>query len=112
MSECIFCKICSGEIPVNVVYENDEVMAFEDANPQAPVHVLVIPKKHFDSIADNVDDETLLALHKGVKEVVKRKQLQDEGFRLVTNAGERAGQTVRHLHIHVLSGQRLSDNMA
>lgn len=112
MSECIFCKISTGEIPVNVVYENHDVLAFEDANPQAPVHVLVIPKKHFDSIAEDVDDETILALMKGVREVVQRKQLNDEGFRLVTNAGKRAGQTVEHLHIHILSGKQLSDSMA
>ena len=108
--ECIFCKLANHEIPTNIVFEDDLVAAFEDANPQAPVHVLVVPKAHYENIIDNVPAETLAAMANAVKEVARIKGL-DEGFRVITNKGEAAGQTVMHLHWHVLGGKTLGEGL-
>ena len=89
MCDCIFCKIANHEIPSTVVYEDDQVIAFDDLNPQAPVHTLVIPKK---------------------QEVAKAKGLED-GFRVISNKGVNAGQTVMHFHMHVLGGKNLGENL-
>ena len=110
MSDCIFCKLANHEIPTNIVFEDDLVAAFEDANPQAPVHVLVVPKAHYENIIDNVPAETLAAMANAVKEVARIKGL-DEGFRVITNKGEAAGQTVMHLHWHVLGGKTLGEGL-
>ena len=110
MSDCIFCKLANHEIPTNIVFEDDFVAAFEDANPQAPVHVLVVPKAHYENIIDNVPAETLAAMANAVKEVARIKGL-DEGFRVITNKGEAAGQTVMHLHWHVLGGKTLGEGL-
>ena len=106
--ECIFCKLANHEIPTNIVFEDDLVAAFEDANPQAPVHVLVVPKAHYENIIDDVPADTLAAMANAVKEVARIKGL-DEGFRVITNKGEAAGQTVMHLHWHVLGGKTLGE---
>ena len=108
--ECIFCKLANHEIPTNIVFEDDLVAAFEDANPQAPVHVLVVPKAHYENIIDDVPAETLAAMANAVKEVARIKGL-DEGFRVITNKGEAAGQTVMHLHWHVLGGKTLGEGL-
>ena len=108
--DCIFCKLANHEIPTNIVFEDDLVAAFEDANPQAPVHVLVVPKAHYENIIDNVPAETLAAMANAVKEVARIKGL-DEGFRVITNKGEAAGQTVMHLHWHVLGGKTLGEGL-
>ena len=110
MSDCIFCKLANHEIPTNIVFEDDLVAAFEDANPQAPVHVLVVPKAHYENIIDNVPAETLGAMANAVKKVARIKGL-DEGFRVITNKGEAAGQTVMHLHWHVLGGKTLGEGL-
>ena len=110
VSDCIFCKLANHEIPTNIVFEDDLVAAFEDANPQAPVHVLVVPKAHYENIIDNVPAETLAAMANAVKEVARIKGL-DEGFRVITNKGEAAGQTVMHLHWHVLGGKTLGEGL-
>ncbi len=110
MSDCIFCKLANHEIPTNIVFEDDLVAAFEDANPQAPVHVLVVPKAHYENIIDDVPAETLGAMANAVKEVARIKGL-DEGFRVITNKGEAAGQTVMHLHWHVLGGKTLGEGL-
>lgn len=110
MSDCIFCKLANHEIPTNIVFEDDLVAAFEDANPQAPVHVLVVPKAHYENIIDDVPAETLAAMANAVKEVARIKGL-DEGFRVITNKGEAAGQTVMHLHWHVLGGKTLGEGL-
>ena len=101
MCDCIFCKIANHEIPSTVVYEDDQVIAFDDLNPQAPVHTLVIPKKHYSDIADNVH---------AIQEVAKAKGLED-GFRVISNKGVNAGQTVMHFHMHVLGGKNLGENL-
>lgn len=108
--DCIFCKLANHEIPTNIVFEDDLVAAFEDANPQAPVHVLVVPKAHYENIIDNVPADTLAAMANAVKEVARIKGL-DEGFRVITNKGEAAGQTVMHLHWHVLGGKTLGEGL-
>lgn len=109
MCDCIFCKIANHEIPSTVVYEDDQVIAFDDLNPQAPVHTLVIPKKHYSDIADNVPAETMGAMARAIQEVAKVKGLGD-GFRVISNKGVNAGQTVMHFHMHVLGGKNLGEN--
>ena len=109
-NDCIFCKIAAHEIPSTVVYEDDTVIAFDDLNPQAPVHTLVIPKEHYDSIIDDVPAETLAAMTHAIKEVARIKGLSD-GFRVIANTGEHAGQTVRHFHMHVLGGRDLGEGV-
>lgn len=110
MSDCIFCKIAQHEIPASVVYEDDTVIAFEDLNPQAPVHVLVIPKKHYDNVIDDVPAQTLAAMTHAISEVARIKGL-DDGFRIISNKGAAAGQTVMHFHIHVLGGKELGERL-
>lgn len=103
MSDCIFCKIVNKEIPSNFVYEDDAVIAINDLNPQADTHVLVIPKTHVASLADLEDEELMVKLLKGVKATAKKLDLTD--FRTIMNTGAGAGQTVFHLHVHILSGK-------
>lgn len=102
---CIFCKIANKEIPASLIYEDDDIAAFNDLSPQAPVHFLVIPKKHIESL--NILDDTALAGHllKRAKEIAVEKGIHESGYRLVINTNGDGGQTVFHLHIHVL-GQR------
>lgn len=109
MSNCIFCKIISGEIPAKKVFENDNIIAFNDINPEAPVHILIIPKKHIASVNDiteqdiNIIGEIFLA----AKEIAKSQGVSEDGYRVVTNCGEKAGQSVQHLHYHLLGGRNL-----
>ena len=110
MDDCIFCKIARHEIPSTVVYEDDTVIAFDDLNPQAPVHTLVVPKAHYENIVDNVPGEVLAAMAHAVGEVAKAKGLTD-GFRVIANTGAVAGQTVMHLHMHVLGGKDLGEGL-
>lgn len=110
MSDCIFCKIAAHEIPSTVVYEDDLVIAFDDLNPQAPVHTLVVPKAHYENIIDGVPADTLAAMVNAIAEVARIKGL-DEGFRVITNKGEHAGQTVMHVHLHVLGGTSLGEGL-
>ena len=106
MSDCLFCKIGNGEIPSKKVFEDDRMLAFEDINPQAPTHILVIPKKHFADMHDASEDPALLG------EILARTAAiaRDHGirdYRLVANSGAKAGQAVFHLHFHVLGGRRM-----
>ena len=114
LDDCIFCKIAAGQIPSRKVYEDDTVLAFEDVNPQAKVHVLVVPKTHYTDILDisrrGIDD--LGAMMRGVGEVVRAKGLEKNGFRLVNNCGSDGCQSVKHVHIHVLGGEQLSEKMS
>lgn len=103
MDNCIFCKIANKEIPSTLLYEDDFTVAFNDLNPQAPTHVLVIPKKHYASL-NEVDDEIVMgALLNAVKQVTKKLGVTD--YRTVINTGKAAGQEVFHIHLHVLSGR-------
>ena len=109
--DCIFCKIVNGEIPSQKVYEDDLVLAFKDINPQAPVHILVIPKKHIDSaVALTEEDDQLIAhIFKVIREIAKEQDLEN-GFRLVTNVGTDGGQSVKHLHFHILGKKQFGEN--
>jgi histidine triad (HIT) family protein len=108
---CLFCKIINKEIPSDIVYENDDVLCFRDIQPAAPIHVLIVPKKHFDSILDlSETDEGLKAneaVLKAVAEVAKITGCED-GFRLINNCGADGGQTVMHVHFHLLGGVKLN----
>lgn len=108
--DCLFCRIVKGEIPSDKVYEDEHVLAFRDINPQAPVHVLVIPKVHVASIAAFRDDDIELAgrLQIAIRKVAEKEGIVDDGFRVVANTGDNGGQTVLHLHYHVLGGRKLS----
>jgi histidine triad (HIT) family protein len=110
MSACLFCRIVNGDIPAKVVYQDDEVMAFDDINAQAPVHVLVIPKRHVASVQDcQSEDQALLGhLLLTCSRVTRMKQLTESGYRIVTNTGIDGGQTVSHLHLHVLGGRPMT----
>ena len=103
MSDCIFCKIINKEIPSNFVYEDDAVIAINDLNPQAETHVLVIPKTHVASLAELEDEELMVKLLKGVQATAKKLGITD--FRTIMNTGAGAGQTVFHLHVHILAGK-------
>ncbi|MBR2781966.1 MAG: histidine triad nucleotide-binding protein [Oscillospiraceae bacterium] len=108
MNDCIFCKIAAGEIPSTKLYEDELCVAFNDANPMAPVHFLVIPKEHFASAAEVTADNASVIGH--IYEVIAKLASElgiSDGFRVVTNVGSLAGQTVRHIHFHVLSGKQL-----
>ncbi len=111
---CIFCDIIDGKIPSTKVYENDKVLCIRDINPVAPTHVLVLPKKHFDDIIDCSKAEDgavyLDAVSKAVAEVAKIDGL-DKGFRVINNCGEDGGQTVMHLHFHVIGGLKLTEKI-
>jgi len=114
MNDCLFCKIAAGEIPSTKVYEDEHVLAFRDIAPQAPVHVLVIPKKHVSGWYDAKDesDETLARLMRTAAAVAKMEGIVDSGFRVVSNCGADAQQTVKHLHLHVLGGRAMEGKMA
>ncbi len=108
-SDCLFCKILAGEIPADLVYESDTAVAFRDINPQAPLHVLVIPRKHISTINDiEKDDEAIVgSLYTVAKEIAAEAGVEDEGYRAVMNCNEGAGQSVFHIHLHVLGGRAL-----
>ena len=107
--DCLFCKIVAGDIPADIVYESDTALAFRDINPQAPTHVLVIPRKHISTINDiGVDDETLVgSLYTAAREIAAAEGLAEDGYRAVMNCNESAGQSVFHIHLHVLGGKRM-----
>ena len=106
--DCIFCKIIKGEIPTNKVYEDDTVIAFNDIEPQAPVHILIIPKEHIASAAEINESNSSLIAH--VFEVAAKiaKEMNLDGFRIVNNCGDSAGQTVKHIHFHLMSGREFT----
>ena len=110
MSDCLFCKIIAGEIPGNAVFENDKVYAFRDINPQAPVHVLVVPKQHMDNIFQ-CDGETAAALTDAVKQIAASEGVAESGFRVISNCGRDGAQSVNHLHIHLMGGKQLRGQM-
>ena len=109
MSDCLFCKIVHKTIPAKIVHEDDRSLAFDDINPQAPVHTLIIPKQHVPAVRDCLDQPADLLAHllEVCTKVAKEKGLGESGYRIVTNTGRDAGQTVFHLHFHVLGGRHL-----
>ena len=114
MSDCLFCKIMAGEIPSKKVYEDEFTYAFHDIAPQAPVHVLVISKKHTPDVAHCADlnDQELAACLRTCAKVAEMLGLTEGGYRIVNNCGENACQSVKHIHFHVLGGEKLSEKMA
>ena len=107
--ECLFCKIAKKEIPSKIVFENEQILAFRDIDPQAPVHILVIPKKHISGLNDitSRDKELLGELINAVKEIAAKEKVDESGYRLVVNNGRDAGQAVEHIHFHLLGGRKL-----
>lgn len=110
MEDCLFCKISRGEIPSTKVYEDDDFFAFKDINPVAPVHVLVIPKKHIANIASLTKDDADIAgkMLYVVQKVAHLLNIDKDGYRVVFNTGEKAGQTVLHMHAHILGGKEMA----
>ena len=107
MSDCIFCKIANKEINSEIVYENKNVVAFKDLNPKAKIHILIFPKKHYETILDLDEKEIMEDMLTAVKEIAKKYEME-EGFRLINNCKEYGGQEVMHLHIHMLGGEKLT----
>ena len=113
MENCLFCKIIAGDIPSTKVYEDDSVLAFRDIAPQAPTHILVIPKTHIASVAEITAENSGVVAH--IFAVIAKVAAQEgleKGYRVVSNCGDHAGQTVHHLHFHILGGKQLSLEMA
>ena len=106
MSDCVFCMIAGKEIPSNIAYEDDKIIAFHDLDPQAPVHVLLIPKKHFADILE-CDSETFAYMQEIVKKLAVELGIAEKGFRVVINTGEDGQQSVKHLHWHILGGRSM-----
>lgn len=109
MNDCLFCKIIKKEIPSTIVYEDDEILAFKDIHPVAPVHILVIPKKHISSLVDlKPEDEALIGrIYSIINKIAKQENVFESGFRVIVNCGEDGGQEVKHLHFHLIGGKRL-----
>lgn len=108
--DCLFCKIAAGEIPAKLIYEDEQVVAFDDINPQAPHHKLIIPRKHIATLNDLSSDDNVLVGHMAqtAQKIAKDLGIADEGYRLVMNCNRGAGQTVFHIHAHLLGGRHLS----
>jgi histidine triad (HIT) family protein len=109
--ECVFCQIVAGKLPSDIVYQDEDVIAFRDINPQAPTHVLIIPKKHIASLAELAEGEASLMGHMVdiANQLAKREGVAQSGYRLVVNCGQEGGQLVPHLHLHLIGGRKLSD---
>ncbi len=110
MTDCLFCRIKDGEIPCDKVYEDDDVFAFRDINPQAPVHILIIPKQHVATLNDLEDADPAIAgrLLLASRQIAADQGIDDDGYRLVVNCNENGGQDVFHVHLHLLGGRRLT----
>lgn len=113
MEDCLFCKIVKGEIPSDKVYEDEKILCFKDINPEAPVHVLVIPKKHISSINEiSKEDEALIgSIFTVIKTVAEKLGIAEDGYRVISNCNENGGQTVPHIHFHILGGKKLEIHM-
>ena len=107
--DCIFCKIIKKQIPCEIVYEDDKVLGFKDISPQAPVHIVIIPKEHFDDLNCIKEEQTEIIGHIFIvaKKIAKTLDIAESGYRVVTNCGEQGGQSVEHIHFHLLGGRML-----
>jgi len=107
IEDCLFCKIVAGEIPADIVHETKDTLAFRDINPQAPVHILIIPRKHIATIndLDDADKAIVGSLFTAARDIAAAEGLADDGYRVVMNCNEAAGQTVFHIHLHLLGGR-------
>jgi histidine triad (HIT) family protein len=111
--DCIFCQIVAGKVPSNILYQDEEVIAFPDINPLAPTHLLIIPKRHIPSLAHLSEAELSLIGHMVdvANQLAKKEGIAEKGYRLAINCGEQGGQLVPHLHMHLLGGKKLSDKL-
>ena len=109
MEECIFCKIINGQVPSEKVYEDDEILAFKDIQPAAPIHVLIIPKKHIATLMDIEEEDSSLMgkIIQTAKKIAKQLGIEEKGFRLIANCGPDSGQEVMHIHFHLLAGRTM-----
>ena len=109
MEDCIFCKIVKGDLPSEKVYEDENVLAFKDINPEAPIHILIIPKKHIENILDlkEEDKDIINDIFVAINKIANELEIEKEGFRIISNCGENAGQEVMHLHFHMIGGKKL-----
>lgn len=109
MDDCLFCKIIKKEIPSEIVYEDNEILAFKDINPIAPVHILVIPKKHISSLKEMTNEDELVIgkIHTVINKIAQEQGLSQQGYRVINNCGKDAGQEVMHLHFHLIGGKKL-----
>lgn len=108
--DCIFCKIINKEIPSSIVYEDDEILAFKDIAPLAPVHIVVIPKKHIEKITQiSEEDEAVIGkIYTVINKIAEEQGIAEDGFRVIINCGENGGQEVKHIHFHLLGGTKLN----
>ena len=113
MKDCLFCKIINGEIPSEKVYENEEILAFKDIQPAAPIHILVIPKKHITSLAhlEKEDEKVVGKIYTVINEIAEKQGFKEDGYRVIVNCGENGGQEVMHLHFHLLAGKKLGEKI-
>ena len=113
MEDCIFCKIIKKEIPSTIIYEDDKVIAFNDVNPAAPIHILVVPKKHIETLlyVSDQDNELISYVYQIINKIAKEKGFANNGFRVIVNCGKDSGQEVMHIHFHVLGGKKLGDKI-
>lgn len=111
--ECIFCEIVAGRVPSEILYRDEEIIAFRDINPQAPTHLLIIPKKHIASLAQLTEAEALLAgrMVNVANQLAKREGVSEKGYRIIVNCGRQGGQLVPHIHLHLLGGRQLSGTL-
>ena len=111
--DCVFCKIVAGEIPSDILYRDDELVAFRDINPQAPVHLLIIPRAHIPSLTKLTESQTPLMGHivNAANQLAKREGVSESGYRVVVNCGQQGGQLVPHLHMHLLGGRKLAGTL-
>ena len=109
LKDCLFCKIAAGEMETDFVYQDEKVVAFKDLNPQAPVHLLIVPKKHISDLNNlqSEDSELIGHIYQVAKKMAAKYEIADSGYRLVSNCGDDGGQTVYHIHFHLLGGRKL-----
>lgn len=109
MEDCVFCKIIKGEIPSEKVYEDEEILAFKDIDPAAPIHILVIPKKHIANLLEVKEEDSYLIarIYQVINKIARDMGIEEDGFRVIVNCGKDAGQEVMHIHFHMLAGRKL-----
>ena len=109
MEKCIFCKIVKRELPSEIIYEDEEIVAFRDINPSAPIHILIIPKKHVEKLTDiEKEDEAVIGrIYTVINEIAKNEEIFEKGFRVIINCGKDGGQIINHLHFHLIGGKKL-----
>jgi len=111
VDNCIFCMVAEGKVPSRKVYEDNDILAFDDIAPQAPVHTLIIPKQHYKNLSDDVGIATIGAVFGAIPKIAELKGLTKNGYRVIVNNGVDANQTVGHLHVHILGGRRMAHGM-